>query len=77
MNDIYQHATRTIAWLDPRSKDSKLAMDRLRYVSSQVLILKDNRIVRAPDAKESQFADPEYDVPYDASDWSAIKHLVD
>lgn len=76
MGDLYKAAHRVVVWLGPASADSALACSTLAYLGAQMVVTKDNRGLRHPDAVEKDWCLARSDLPYEEATWLAIHNLL-
>ncbi|GAB1314452.1 Heterokaryon incompatibility protein 6, OR allele [Madurella fahalii] len=76
MAAIYAQAYRVVVWLGEEADDSKLALDRLKYIGEQGIVTKSNFGYRSPEAQEPEWYLATCDIPYPSRVWNAVFHLL-
>ncbi|KAK0644547.1 heterokaryon incompatibility protein-domain-containing protein [Cercophora newfieldiana] len=75
MPHLYRLARRTIVWLGPGSRQSKIAMSALHYLAEQVEVTRQVHTICMPGAIEKEWYHNDHDLPYDEGTWRAIHRL--
>lgn len=76
MGDLYKAAHRVVVWLGAASEDSALACSALAYLGAQMVVTKDNRGLRHPEAVEKDWCFARHELPYEELTWQAIHSLL-
>ncbi|KAL8849519.1 MAG: hypothetical protein Q9221_005526 [Calogaya cf. arnoldii] len=76
MADIYGSAQRVIVWLSPTGYRTSLAMETIGFISSQIEFDEMHTVMRPVDGADTQWADEDIALPFDAETWRSIHSLV-
>jgi hypothetical protein len=77
MGEIYRLSHGGVAWLGVSGNGSAHAMSTLQYLGKQIVAEGDAGLLFAsPDAKESQWFDPEVELPFSQDTWDAVVALL-
>ncbi|KAL8923554.1 MAG: hypothetical protein Q9208_004500 [Pyrenodesmia sp. 3 TL-2023] len=76
MADVYRNAQRVIVWLGPTSYRTPLAIDTLRFLSSQIEMDWNTSTMKPSAGGEAHWADPKINLPYDKETWKSIYSLL-
>jgi hypothetical protein len=76
MVDIFKCASSVVIWLGKESENSQLALSTLRHWGSQVYHTRDNRFGRSPDCTDTNWWNPNCDLPFTEETWQALDHLA-
>lgn len=77
MGDIYRLAYTGTAWLGAQDSGSSHAFSTLRYLGGQTIGEQGAGLLFcSPDAKEKQWYDPDFELPYSQHTWNAIRALL-
>ena len=74
--DVYRSAYRVIAWLGEASADSGLALETMRYLGEQIEISQSTWQHLPPHAKEQDWVNMEFRLPYTIKQWQALTSLM-
>ncbi|KAL8658649.1 MAG: hypothetical protein Q9226_000864 [Calogaya cf. arnoldii] len=75
MADVYGSAQRVIVWLGPTSYGTPLAMETIRFISSQFALDEKHTVMRPVDGADTQWAEEDIALPFDAETWRSIHSL--
>lgn len=77
MKDVFRLAQRVMIWIGSSTEGSRLAMQTLDYLGSQVVHSKIRTRAPHPDAKERLWFQATTILPYDEKRWQAIRDLLE
>jgi hypothetical protein len=75
MRQIYQLASRVVAWIGPEKDDSSVAMSALEYLGKQLELTTDGYILPSPDAERKTWYMKDVNPPYSQDVWNALEFL--
>ena len=76
MRNIYELASRVVAWIGPEKEDSSVAMSTPEYLGKQLELTTDGYILPSPDVERKTWYMKDVNLPYSQDLWNALSFFV-